>query len=114
MAPPIKLPASLAEAQQMAQDQPALVGIAVLAGLIVLLLLFKSGGASKPAAKKRELRGYKRAEVYDVSAYVDDHPGGDAIFAHAGGDVTAGFLGIQHPPTVYDLVRQYEIGWLED
>lgn len=42
-------------------------------------------------------------QVYDVSSYVEHHPGGDAIFTHAGGDCTEGFHGIQHPPTVFDV-----------
>lgn len=52
--------------------------------------------------------------MYDVSGYVDHHPGGDAIFTHAGGDCTEGFRGPQHPPTVEDLVEEYCIGWVED
>ena len=39
-------------------------------------------------------------QVYDVTAYIEHHPGGDAIFWHAGDDCTEGFHGIQHPPTV--------------
>ena len=58
------------------------------------------------------LNGGAQARVYDVSAYVDQHPGGDAIFDHAGGDATEGFHGPQHPPTVFDLVEEYYIGWL--
>ena len=53
-------------------------------------------------------------QVYDVTAYVEEHPGGNAIFTHAGDDCTPGFLGPQHPPTVFDLVEEYCIGWLED
>lgn len=47
------------------------------------------------------------AQVYDVSSYVDHHPGGDAIFTHAGDDCTEGFHGIQHPPTVFDVSWQH-------
>lgn len=39
-------------------------------------------------------------QVYDVTSYIEHHPGGDAIFWHAGDDCTEGFHGIQHPPTV--------------
>ncbi|PSC69154.1 Cytochrome b5 [Micractinium conductrix] len=53
-------------------------------------------------------------KVYDVTSYFEHHPGGDAILTNAGGDCTEGFHGIQHPPTVYDLVEEYCIGWLED
>lgn len=53
-------------------------------------------------------------QVYDVAAYVEHHPGGDAIFSNAGADCTSGFRGPQHPPTVEDLVEEYCIGWVED
>ena len=51
-------------------------------------------------------------KVYDLSEYVDQHPGGDAIYNNAGGDATVGFNGPQHPPTVHDLVKEYCIGYL--
>ncbi|KAA8544731.1 hypothetical protein F0562_019565 [Nyssa sinensis] len=31
--------------------------------------------------------------VYDVTSYVEEHPGGDAILAHSGDDSTEGFFG---------------------
>ncbi|KAK4781222.1 hypothetical protein SAY87_017328 [Trapa incisa] len=31
--------------------------------------------------------------VYDVTSYVEEHPGGDAILTHAGEDSTEGFYG---------------------
>jgi cytochrome b involved in lipid metabolism len=51
-------------------------------------------------------------QVYDVTDYVDFHPGGDAILRNAGGDSTAGFYGPQHPPTTRDLIDEYYIGEL--
>jgi cytochrome b involved in lipid metabolism len=48
--------------------------------------------------------------VYDVTDYVDEHPGGMAIADHAGGDATEGFHGPQHPPTVFELLETYRIG----
>lgn len=48
--------------------------------------------------------------VYDVSEYVDDHPGGDAILNDAGDDATVGFYGPQHPPTVAEHIEEYYIG----
>ena len=51
-------------------------------------------------------------KVFDVTAYVGMHPGGEAIHAHAGQDVTKGFHGPQHPVGVFDLVGEYEIGRL--
>ncbi|KAL6900636.1 hypothetical protein ACP4OV_005312 [Aristida adscensionis] len=32
-------------------------------------------------------------KVYDVTSYVEEHPGGDAILNNAGGDSTEGFFG---------------------
>lgn len=61
-----------------------------------------------------QLQGSQKPGVFDITEYADQHPGGDAIFAHAGGDATEGFYGPQHPPTVVDLITEYEIGWLAD
>ena len=52
-------------------------------------------------------------KVYDVSEYVDEHPGGDAILNKAGEDATEGFKGPQHPPRVWDELSEYYIGVLE-
>eukprot|EP00252_Welwitschia_mirabilis_P013000 TRINITY_DN28733_c0_g1_i1.p1 TRINITY_DN28733_c0_g1~~TRINITY_DN28733_c0_g1_i1.p1 ORF type:complete len:128 (+),score=17.76 TRINITY_DN28733_c0_g1_i1:64-447(+) len=49
-------------------------------------------------------------KVYDVTSYVDEHPGGDAILAHAGGDSTEGFYGPQHATRVFDMVDEFYIG----
>lgn len=32
-------------------------------------------------------------KVYDLTSYIDEHPGGDAIMNNAGADTTAGFEG---------------------
>lgn len=32
-------------------------------------------------------------QVYDVTSYVEEHPGGDSILDHAGDDSTEGFFG---------------------
>ena len=51
--------------------------------------------------------------VYDLTPYVDEHPGGAAALARvAGGDCTAGFRGPQHPSRVFDLVDEYRVGAL--
>lgn len=50
--------------------------------------------------------------VYDLSSYVDEHPGGNAILTHAGGDSTDGFHGPQHPPRAFDLLEDFCIGTL--
>ncbi|XP_022156634.1 cytochrome B5-like protein isoform X2 [Momordica charantia] len=49
-------------------------------------------------------------KVYDVSSYVDEHPGGDAILTHAGDDATEGFYGPQHGTRVFDVVEDFCIG----
>lgn len=52
-------------------------------------------------------------KVYDVTDYLDEHPGGEALLRNAGGDSTAGFKGPQHPPTVWDVLELYYIGDLK-
>ena len=51
--------------------------------------------------------------VYDVTAYVEEHPGGQAILNNAGRDATKGFFGPQHPARVFDMIEDYYIGELE-
>ncbi|GMH18043.1 hypothetical protein Nepgr_019884 [Nepenthes gracilis] len=52
-------------------------------------------------------------KVYDVTPYVEEHPGGDAILVHAGDDSTEGFFGPQHGTRVFDLIDDFYIGELE-
>ncbi|KAJ0986228.1 hypothetical protein J5N97_004584 [Dioscorea zingiberensis] len=52
-------------------------------------------------------------KVYDVTPYVEEHPGGDAILKHAGGDSTKGFYGPQHASRVFDMVDEFYIGDLK-
>ncbi len=56
----------------------------------------------------------KEWKVYDVTDYIDEHPGGTAIMTNAGGDATAGFHGPQHPHTVFEMVNEFCIGTLVD
>ncbi|CAL8469968.1 g9510 [Coccomyxa elongata] len=51
-----------------------------------------------------------KGKVYDVSSYVQEHPGGLAILKNAGGDATEGFHGPQHPPRVFDIIDEFLIG----
>ncbi|KAF5837033.1 cytochrome b5-like protein [Dunaliella salina] len=51
-------------------------------------------------------------KVYDVTPYVDEHPGGESILNNAGRDSTEGFLGPQHPATVFVLAEDFLIGTL--
>eukprot|EP00879_Flechtneria_rotunda_P018090 GHRR01018965.1.p2 GENE.GHRR01018965.1~~GHRR01018965.1.p2 ORF type:complete len:129 (+),score=32.42 GHRR01018965.1:273-659(+) len=53
-------------------------------------------------------------KVYDVTDYIEEHPGGMAIMYNAGGDATSGFHGPQHPPTVHELIKDYCIGTVKD
>lgn len=50
--------------------------------------------------------------VYDVTDYVDEHPGGDSILNNAGADSSLGFHGPQHPVSVADVLVLYKIGSL--
>lgn len=52
-------------------------------------------------------------KVYDVSDYIDLHPGGMAIMRNAVEDSTSGFYGPQHPLAAFDLVDDFCIGLLE-
>ncbi|GAV88885.1 Cyt-b5 domain-containing protein [Cephalotus follicularis] len=54
-----------------------------------------------------------KEKVYDVTSYVEEHPGGDAILAHAGDDSTEGFYGPQHATRVFDMIDDFYIGDLE-
>ncbi|KAJ4840008.1 Cytochrome B5-like protein [Turnera subulata] len=54
-----------------------------------------------------------KEKVYDVTSYVEEHPGGDAILAHAGDDSTEGFFGPQHATRVFDMIEDFYIGDLE-
>ncbi|KAG2642862.1 cytochrome B5-like protein isoform X1 [Panicum virgatum] len=53
-------------------------------------------------------------KVYDVTAYAEEHPGGDAILNNAGGDSTEGFFGPQHGTRVFDIIEDFCIGRLKD
>mmetsp|Transcript_8769 Transcript_8769/g.16980 ORF Transcript_8769/g.16980 Transcript_8769/m.16980 type:complete len:120 (-) Transcript_8769:416-775(-) len=52
-------------------------------------------------------------KVYDVTDYIDEHPGGDAILNNVGGDSTKGFKADHHPPTVWEVIPMYYIGDLK-
>mmetsp|Transcript_29702 Transcript_29702/g.42401 ORF Transcript_29702/g.42401 Transcript_29702/m.42401 type:complete len:137 (-) Transcript_29702:4-414(-) len=50
--------------------------------------------------------------VYDVTTYVDEHPGGDSILNNAGRDSSEGVHGPQHPVSMFDVLALYKIGEL--
>ncbi|KAK8944096.1 Cytochrome b5 [Platanthera zijinensis] len=52
-------------------------------------------------------------KVYDVTPYVEEHPGGDAILNHAGNDSTEGFYGPQHASRVFDMIDEFYVGDLK-
>ena len=54
-----------------------------------------------------------KLSVYDITAYVEEHPGGQAILNNAGRDSTKGFYGPQHPARVFDMIEDYYIGDLQ-
>lgn len=54
-------------------------------------------------------------KVYDVTKFLDDHPGGDDIIVeHAGKDATEPFEEIGHSKAARDMLDQYEIGTFKD
>eukprot|EP00903_Cladosiphon_okamuranus_P011606 g10916.t1 len=52
-------------------------------------------------------------KVYDVTEYLDQHPGGDSIMRNAGGDSTEGMHGPQHPKQAMEILENHFIGLLE-
>ncbi|XP_017240306.1 cytochrome B5-like protein isoform X1 [Daucus carota subsp. sativus] len=106
----------------------------LLAFLILVPRLFKSDAGQSKAVKMDNIvkapKAYTKAEVsshdkrtdcwiiikqkiYDVTSYVEEHPGGDAILAHAGDDSTEGFYGPQHATRVFDMIEDFYIGDLQ-
>ncbi|XP_042429603.1 cytochrome B5-like protein [Zingiber officinale] len=109
-----------------------LVLLFVLAALFVIPRSNSRGTSKKthPSATTKTLRTYSKKEVllhnkrtdcwiivkgkvYDVTPYVEEHPGGDAILNNAGGDSTEGFYGPQHATRVFDMVDEFYIGDLK-
>ncbi|XP_051114004.1 cytochrome B5-like protein [Andrographis paniculata] len=101
----------------------------VLAALFIIPHLRKSGELKKEQSKgsSEGPKAYTAAQiamhnkrndcwiiikdkVYDVTSYVDEHPGGDAILMNAGDDSTEGFYGPQHASRVFDMIEDFYIG----
>ncbi|KAJ9183890.1 hypothetical protein P3X46_007689 [Hevea brasiliensis] len=105
----------------------------LLGGFFLIPRHLKSAQRQKmhsSASKKKAYTVYSKAEVslhnnraecwiiikdkvYDVTSYVEEHPGGDAILTHAGDDSTEGFYGPQHATRVFDMIDDFYIGDLE-
>lgn len=49
-------------------------------------------------------------KVYNVTDYLDEHPGGDSILKNVGGDASEGAHGPQHPASMWDVLKLYYIG----
>ncbi|GLT48508.1 hypothetical protein SLA2020_221290 [Shorea laevis] len=106
--------------------------LGVILGLFVLIPRGRNSGQVKQVANHGKVsRSYGKAEVavhnkrtdcwiiikdkvYDVTSYVEEHPGGDAILAHAGDDSTEGFYGPQHATRVFDMIDDFYIGDLKE
>ncbi|KAK2770363.1 cytochrome b5 [Colletotrichum kahawae] len=55
-----------------------------------------------------------RGKVYDVSSYVDDHPGGVEVLKDvAGSDGTESFEYVGHSEDAYKTLAKFQIGVLE-
>ena len=112
---------------------PAAWLLAAITVLITCTLTFRYFNAAQPAVEAssnictrvitaEEVKQHNRAgdcwliiksKVYDVTPYVEEHPGGRAILRHAGGDATKGFFGPQHPDRVFDLIEDFLVGHLD-
>ncbi|XP_024364142.2 cytochrome B5-like protein [Physcomitrium patens] len=104
--------------------------LAALISISFLLPIFNRTNTSVTAnATVKEEGPYSRAEVakhntstdlwiilkdkvYDVTSFVEEHPGGDAILNNAGADSTEGFFGPQHGTKVFEMLDDFYIGEL--
>jgi cytochrome b involved in lipid metabolism len=50
--------------------------------------------------------------VYDVTSFIPNHPGGDQILMGCGKDATSLFTGQGHSGRAYNILPQYQIGVL--
>jgi len=48
--------------------------------------------------------------VFDVTSYIDVHPGGDSILKWLGQDASRPFKGDQHPESTKDVIEEFYIG----
>ncbi|KAL3699421.1 hypothetical protein R1sor_017443 [Riccia sorocarpa] len=52
-------------------------------------------------------------KIYDVTEYLNEHPGGESMLNNAGGENTKGFYGPQHPRWAYERLEDFYIGDLK-
>ena len=110
------------------QNHPTEAGISIFFVLVVVFLL--KGGEKRELVTERKVEKQffteddvakhakegdcwiiMEGKVYDVSIYMEGHPGGeDAVLQYAGKDATEGFRGPQHGPQVDDVIANYYIG----
>ncbi|CAN4096311.1 unnamed protein product [Withania somnifera] len=103
-----------------------LLGVLLAVLIVIPRLRSKSDQPKKVSsnAQNKVVKTYSKAEValhnkrtdcwiiikdkvFDVTSYVEEHPGGDAILDHAGDDSTEGFYGyafLKYPPST-NLVK---------
>lgn len=83
---------------------------------------------SDPLLEAKPLRLYTRSEVasaasvesvlviilngvYDLTSFVELHPGGGSVlFAYVGRDATGGFEAIGHSVSAHEWMKQYKVG----
>ena len=73
-----------------------------------------AAGPNPLALSQTDLWVIIKGKVYDVTSYVDEHPGGDAILRNAGRDSTEGFYGPQHPSRVFQILDDFLVGSLAE
>ncbi|KAJ8600635.1 hypothetical protein CTAYLR_006920 [Chrysophaeum taylorii] len=108
--------------------------VAIVVGVVLAVVLLSSRRSTlvPPETKCFEFGHFTRSQVakhdspddawiivdgkvYDISSYIDDHPGGSAILNNLGADNTKAVLeGPQHPETVRDILAMHLIGDLVD
>ncbi|KAJ4789897.1 Cytochrome B5-like protein [Rhynchospora pubera] len=104
----------------MDKDNITLLLLSLLSALFLLAYLFPKPKSTNNNNNNNKGRKFKHAQstananVYDVTSYVEEHPGGDAILNNAGRDSTQGFYGPQHATRVFDMVDEFYIGDLKN
>ena len=68
----------------------------------------------KEHTKRSDLWMSIHGKVYNVSKFLDAHPGGEEVLVdHAGLDASGAFDDIGHSEDAHDLMKQFEIGTLD-